>query len=150
MDELLQEKDNPSEQIVVFRLMDEYYGIPINRVREIVKKTPITIIPQTPKFVAGMMNLRGTIIPVVDLRLRFGFPEKEVDKETRIILVQIGEYLNGFIVDAVVEVAAMKGKTLQPTPEGVNMDERYIEGVFSDESKLIFQLNINEIIPNFR
>jgi len=121
-----------SVQLVVFRLGEEYFGVDIAQVQEINRLIEVTKIPQTPDFIEGVVNLRGQIIPIIDLRKRFNFPGKvEHSKETRIVVVETGGLVAGLIVDAVTEVLRLEREQLMPTPEIVSsaVENRYIEGV---------------------
>lgn len=121
-----------SIQLVVFRLGDEYFGVDIARVQEINRLIEVTKIPQTPDFIEGVVNLRGQIIPIIDLRKRFNFSSvAEHSKETRIVVVETGGLIAGLIVDAVTEVLRLERDQLMPTPEIVSsaVESRYIEGV---------------------
>ena len=91
------------QQLVVFDLSTEAYGVDIGAVREIIRLQDITRVPRTPEFVEGVINLRGKVIPVVDLRKRFGLPAEDESKENRIVVVDIGAQDIGVIVDAVTE-----------------------------------------------
>jgi purine-binding chemotaxis protein CheW len=91
-------------QIVVFEIGSEDFGVEISSVESIIKMQPVTRLPHTPEFVEGVTNLRGKVLPVIDLRKRFGLPPKEADKNSRIIVVSLGETETGMIVDAVSEV----------------------------------------------
>ena len=91
-------------QLVVFKLVNEYYGIDIAAVESIIKLQPITAVPHAPFFVEGVINLRGAILPVIDLRKRFGLLTVEPTKDTRIVIVEINNVMAGMVVDAVTEV----------------------------------------------
>jgi len=95
-------------QLVVFRLAKEEYGLPITKVQEINRLVPITKLPQTPSFMEGIINLRGRIIPVIDLRKRFSLAISEHNDDTRIIIVEVSGQTVGIIVDAVTEVGCLQ------------------------------------------
>ena len=102
------------KQLVVFTLASEAYGVDIGAVREIIQMQNITRVPRTPDYVEGVINLRGRVIPVVDLRTRFGFPAAERNKDTRIVVVDIGSQDIGVVVDAVPEVLRVAADAIAP------------------------------------
>ncbi len=135
-------------QLVCFNLGSEDFGVDISKVQEINRMVEITNIPQSPEFVEGVINLRGKIIPVVDLRKRFGFEiMTERTKENRIIVIETPNATVGFIVDAVTEVLRIKSGSIEPTPEMVTsgVDIRYIEGVAMLDDQLLIVLDTDKI-----
>lgn len=132
-------------QLVAFQLGSEGYCVDIGKVREINRLVNITHIPESPPFVEGVINLRGQIIPIIDLRRRFGLveDEKKNSQETRIMVVDTNGTLVGFIVDAVREVLRIPADQIEPTPELVTsgIDSKYIEGVASVNDRLLIILN---------
>ncbi len=103
-------------QFVVFELGSENYGVSIASVESIIKMQAITKIPHSNDFVAGVTNLRGKVLPVVDLRRRFGLPPQEADKNNRIIIISVNEMEVGMIVDGVSEVLTIQDESVVPTP----------------------------------
>ena len=103
-------------QLVSFNIGQEEFGLDIQRIQEINRMVDITRVPNSPEFVSGVINLRGKVIPIIDLRKRFGFPQKENDRNTRIIVVELGETVIGFIVDAVQEVIRIPKNITEPPP----------------------------------
>jgi len=135
-------------QLVGFKLGDEDFGVDILSVQEINRVTEITQIPSTPDFVKGVINLRGNVIPVIDLRSRLGMPEKEHNKQTRIIVADVGERTIGLIVDAVSEVIRMDSNLVEPPPElivGSDDKGNYIKGVGKLDDKLLMLLDISSM-----
>ncbi len=132
-------------QLVAFQLGTEGYCVDISKVREINRLVNITHIPESPPFVEGVINLRGQIIPIIDLRRRFGLVEdsKKNAQETRIMVVETNGTLVGFIVDAVREVLRIPSDQIEPTPDLVTsgIDRKYIEGVASVNDRLLIILN---------
>jgi purine-binding chemotaxis protein CheW len=136
---------------LTFSLADEEYGIGILKIREIIGMMSITSVPQTPPFVKGVINLRGKVIPVVDLRLRFGMQEIEYTERTCIIVVEIeGQAVTvqiGIVVDAVSEVLNIKGEDIEDTPTfGTKLDTEYILGMAKMEGGVKILLDIDQVL----
>jgi len=133
-------------QLVTFRLDNEEFGVDILKVQEINKMIDITKIPNAPPFVEGVINLRGKIIPIVDLRKRLGFDGKTFDKSTRIIVVELDGMVLGFIVDSVSEVLRISENTVEPPPALVaGIESDYIEGVGKLENRLLILLELKKV-----
>lgn len=133
-------------QLVTFRLANEEYGLPITKVQEINRLVPVTKLPQTPSFMEGIINLRGRIIPVIDLRKRFELPITAHDEDTRIIIVEINGQTVGVTVDAVTEVVRISTANVEPPPQSVTVNSRYISGVGKQDGRLIILLEIDQIL----
>ncbi|HOK29068.1 MAG TPA: chemotaxis protein CheW [bacterium] len=133
-------------QLVVFSLLNENYGIDIYKVQEIIQYRDITYVPKSPPFVKGVINLRGRIIPVIDLKERFGLPEKEVTPDTRIIVVEISSQTIGLIVDSVTEVLRIPNTNIEPPPPVTTIEADFIEGVGKLDERLIIILDIDRIL----
>ena len=134
-------------QLVSFQLAHEEYGIEINKVREIILMGEITQVPQTPPFVKGLINLRSTVIPVVDLRLRFGMEEAEPTDDTRIVVINIAGKTIGIIVDAVNEVLRVSNQQIAPPPPTVaGLERDYLVGLVKLEERLLILLDIEQIL----
>ena len=134
-------------QLVGFHLGDEEYGFEIQRVQEINRIVEITRVPRTPDFVMGVINLRGKVIPVINLRERFGLPPKEADKDTRIVVVEIQNKILGIMVDAVSEVLRIPASTIEPPPDIVTgVDAAYIEGIAKLPERLLILLDLDKIL----
>ena len=133
-----------------FHLGDEEYAIQVLKVREIVKMQHITSVPETPAEMKGVMNLRGKVIPVVDLRLRFGLPEKEYGQRTCIIVVELGRAAvgpMGVIVDEVSEVISLQETDVQDTPDfGVGVETPYLLGMAKVRDRVKILLDIDEAL----
>ncbi|MFA3783825.1 chemotaxis protein CheW [Melioribacteraceae bacterium 4301-Me] len=141
-------KNKSSEilQLVSFRVNKEEYAIDILKVKEIIKVINITQVPNTDDFIEGVINLRGSIIPVVALRTKLGMPKKEPDKDTRIIVVEIDDKVIGFIVDAVNEVLRISSDLTEKTPEFIsNVNMEFISSVAKLENRLLILLDLNKI-----
>ncbi len=134
-------------QIVSFRLANEEYGVDIMRAQEIIMPGQITRVPEVPDYICGLINLRGHVIPIVDLRRRFGLSAKPNDEHTRIIVVNVASKTIGIVVDAVTEVLRISAGQIEPPPSSVTgIDHDYIRGLVKLEEKLLILLNIERIL----
>jgi purine-binding chemotaxis protein CheW len=136
---------------LTFTLAKEEYGIGILKIKEIIGMMPITSVPQTPKFVKGVINLRGKVIPVVDLRLRFGMESIDYTERTCIIVVEIerqsGTVMIGIVVDSVSEVLYVKGEDIEDTPTfGTKLNTEYILGMAKLEGGVKILLEIDKVL----
>jgi purine-binding chemotaxis protein CheW len=136
-------------QIVVFELGDERYGLDIATVFEIIRHQPITAVPQAPAFVRGVINLRGRIIPVVDLRDRFGMAEGSLTKATRIVVCEAAGTRLGLIVDGVSEVLMIAAETIETTPDvAAAGDVGYLRGIAKLGDRLIILLDLDGLLDD--
>ena len=135
-------------QLVIFSLAKEEYGLPINKVHEINRLVPITKLPQAPPFMEGVINLRGRIIPVVDLRKHFGLEVTPHNDDTRIIIVEVNGQTVGMIVDAVTEVVHLPLNNIEPPPASFLLDAQYIQGVGKLDNRLLILLEMDQILTN--
>jgi purine-binding chemotaxis protein CheW len=138
---------------LTFTLAEEEYGIGILKIKEIIGMMPITSVPQTPEFVKGVINLRGKVIPVIDLRLRFGMGEIDYTERTCIIVVEIegqtGTVLIGIVVDSVSEVLNVKGDEIEDTPTfGTKLDTEYILGMAKMKGGVKILLDIDQVLSS--
>jgi purine-binding chemotaxis protein CheW len=130
-------------QYLTFQLMTEQYGVPIETVREINRVGEITPVPRTPAFVKGVMNLRGKIIPVINLRVRFGMPSQDYTRDTCIIVIDTDFGQVGMIVDAVKEVADLNANQIEPAPVlGNEKTMSFIRGMGKVEDKVIILVDV--------
>jgi purine-binding chemotaxis protein CheW len=137
---------SPVIQLVGFRLDNEDYAIAITMIQEIILMKPITRIPQMPDFIEGLINLRGSVIPVVNLRKRFGLVPRELDDETRIIVVNVHEKTVGCIVDAVTQVMRINRDQIQPPPLSVlAVNHQYLAGLAKLDDRLMIILDIEKL-----
>lgn len=139
--------EQDERQLVVFELANEAYGIDINAVREIIRMQTITSVPDSPDYVRGVINLRGRVIPVADLRRRFRLPEAEANPDTRVLVVDIEGEDIGVVVDAVAEVKRVSGASVEPASSLARTEESYyIEGIAKLDSQLLILLNLEHAL----
>ena len=151
MDQAVKAMVEREGKYLTFTLAEEEYGIGILKIKEIIGMMPITSVPQTPEFVKGVINLRGKVIPVIDLRLRFGMGEIDYTERTCIIVVEIdsqaGTVLIGIVVDSVSEVLNVKGDDIADTPTfGANLNTEYILGMAKMEGGVKILLHIDQVL----
>jgi len=137
-------------QLVVFKIGDEEFGVEINQVREIVKLVSITRMPKAPKFIEGVVNLRGQIITVIDLAKRLDLPSTGRTESTRIMVVEVGDNTVGMIVDSVSEVLRLSMDDIEDTPSLIDTEvhEQYLRGVGKSEDRLLILLDLNEVLSS--
>jgi len=134
---------------LAFILNNETYGIEILRVREIIGLMDVTTVPQTPEYMKGVINLRGKVIPVIDLRLKFSMQEKEHTDETCVIVVEVNNTSIGIIVDSVSEVLEITRGEIEESPHfGQDIDTSYIMGLGKVKEKIVILLDIEEILSS--
>lgn len=138
-----------SRQLVVFSIADEIYGVDIHQVKEIIRVPEITRVPRTPDFVEGVVNLRGSVIPVLDLRKRFGFASGEASSDQRIVVMEVANQTVGMIVDSVSEVLQVDVEEVEaPSPYVVSVDSQYIAGIVKLDERLIILLDADRVLSN--
>lgn len=133
-------------QVTVFRFAKEEYALPITKVKSIIKLLPITKMPNAPLFVEGIINLRGEIIPIVDLRPRFNLSIQPATDESRIIIVDINQQMAGIIVDCVDEVIRVPMDDIDLPPAAARLDTTYITGICKYNLRLITLLDIDKVL----
>lgn len=133
-------------QLVIFMLGKEEYGLPITKVQEINRMVSITRLPQTPDFMEGVINLRGRVLPVLDLRKRFQLAEAVMNDDTRIIIVDVAGQTLGIVVDAVTEVVRLQADSVEPPPPAFILDSQYIEGIGKLDGRLLILLAIDKVL----
>jgi len=134
-------------QLVSFVVENEEFGVDILKVQEIIRTVEITRVPKSPAFVEGVINLRGKIVPVIDLRKRFGIEKKAYDNETRIIVVELTDKVVGFLVDMVKEVIRVEKSVIEPPPElTMNVNANYITGVAKLQDSLLILLDLDKVL----
>ncbi len=142
-------------QLVVFDLMNEHYGVDIAAVDSIVKMQQITSVPHAPSFVEGVTNLRGKVLPIIDLRRRFGLPQGDDTKETRIVTVDVDGLKVGMVVDAVSEVLRVSEEDIEPpSPIVTTVDSAFITGIAKvddgagNSGRLIILLDLGKVLSS--
>lgn len=145
--ELAHREGSGTLQLVSFRLGQEEYGVEITKVQEIILMGEITKVPQTPEYIKGLINLRSSVIPIVDLRLRFGLPPQDTTDETRIMVVNVRGKTIGIIVDAVSEVLRINKDQIAPPPPTVaGLGREYLTGLVKLDKRLLILLDIERIL----
>jgi len=134
-------------QLVVFDLGNEHYGVDIGAVESIIKMQEITVVPHAPQFVEGVTNLRGTVLPVIDLRKRFGLPVEESTRETRIVVTEMAGITAGMVVDGVSEVLrVLEGAIEPPSPLVMTIDSGFITGIAKVDERLVILLDLGKVL----
>jgi purine-binding chemotaxis protein CheW len=139
------------EQMVTFNLGQEEFGVNILQVQEINRMVEITRVPQTERYVEGIINLRGKVIPIIDLRKKFSMAEKEYDNHTRIVVIDVANETVGLVVDGVSEVLRVPAGSLEDAPrlisgESTHTGAEYIKAIVKLEDRLLIYLDLDEII----
>jgi len=133
-------------QLVGFVIGEEEYAVPILSIQEIIKPFSWTRVPQVPVYVMGVFNLRGSVIPLIDLRTRFGLPAKKQTEDTRFIVMRHGDDVAGFVIDRLTMAIRIKKANIGPAPDTLNGDDTMIEGVGKQEDKIITILKVNKLL----
>lgn len=134
-------------KVIVFQLNDEEYCIPVNEVRSIEKLQHITRVPRTAPYVKGVINLRGVVTPIIDLRIRFQLGQMSYNESTRVIIVAIGDMEVGLVVDAANDVIDIDTTTVEPPPEVVGgIESDYLKGVIKIDRRLLILLNLPRVL----
>lgn len=146
-------KDNEVKTCLSFRLGEEVFAIDVSKVINILEMSQITKIPRAPDYMKGVINLRGTVLPVIDLRTKFGLPQKEATVDTSIIVLSLdvtGEpVLIGTLVDAVREVLELRSDDIAPTPSiGTKYNSGFIEGMWRTNDKFIMILDMDKVFSS--
>jgi purine-binding chemotaxis protein CheW len=136
------------KKVIVFALGPEEYGVEVEKVKTIERMQPMTRVPKAPPFVKGVINLRGVVIPIIDLRSRFALPESEYTDNTRIVIVNAGEYEVGLIVDAANDVIDLVEDQIDNPPEVVGgVRAKYLRGIARiGEERLLVLLNLEQVL----
>ncbi len=135
-----------SREYVIFKLVDESYAVDIDHVENIEKHIEITRVPYTKKYIKGVINLRGNIIPVIDVRKRFNLKEKEADKDSRIMIINHGELKVGLLVDVSSEVLQIEDENIEPAPKVTGADDDYISSIGKDNGRIIMIVDLDKLL----
>ncbi|WP_100404946.1 chemotaxis protein CheW [Bacillus solitudinis] len=134
-------------KVIIFQLKDQEYAIEVDYIQSIERMQPVTRIPRTFPFITGVMNLRGVITPIINLRKRFGVEDKEYDEATRILVVSKENLEIGFIVDGANDVIDIPVEKIEPTPEVIDgIEAEYLRGVVKIGNRLFTLLNLEKVI----
>jgi purine-binding chemotaxis protein CheW len=133
-------------QLVGFVIGEEEYAVPILSIQEIIKPFPWTRVPQVPKYVVGVFNMRGSVIPLIDLRLKFGLNPKKHNEETRFIVMRNGDDIAGFVIDRLTMALRIKRSDIGPAPDTASGDETAIDGVGKQADRIITILKVNKLL----
>jgi len=143
----LQAAEDELNQLISFEVGEEEYGLEILRVKEVIRIRQITRLPGTPPFVRGIINLRGDVIPIIDLRSKLGLAEQEYTGSTRVIVVAMEGRLLGMVVDAVSQVVRLPADQVEPPPPiAGGLSARFIKGVGKLEERMIILLDIDRLL----
>jgi purine-binding chemotaxis protein CheW len=135
------------KQMVLFELGSETYGLDIATVHEIIRMQPITRVPKTPSYVEGVINLRGKVIPVIDMRKKFGLDKTGISKNNRIVVVNIQDRILGIIVDEVTEVLRIPKDSIEPVSDIINTaNSDYLSGIAQLADKMVILLTLDKML----
>ncbi len=133
-------------QLVGFMVGDEEFAVPILDIQEIIKPIEYTRVPKTPDYVLGVFNLRGSVLPLIDLRLKFGLSRSKENEETRYMVIRHNDDVAGFVIDRLTHAMRIKESAIDPAPETIHNEENMIYGVGKQEDKLISILNVETLL----
>jgi purine-binding chemotaxis protein CheW len=155
MQEIFQQQQEQNEpqadaeevvQLVGFIVGDEEFAVPILSIQEIIKPLEYTRVPSTPDYVMGVFNMRGNVIPLIHLRMKFGLPYKKEDEDTRYIVIKEGEEVIGYVIDRLTEAVRMNESDIDPTPETLNESEDVIYGIGKKQDRIITVLKVEGLV----
>lgn len=143
------EEKGSLQQYVTFLIGGETYGVEVLQVQEIIGMTPITFVPNAMNFMKGVINLRGTVVPVIDMRLKLNLDERQYDVSTVIIVVEVKERMIGIIVDSVSDVVSLPVNSIQDTPHFTSKIETdFVKGIGQLDENLVIILDVGRILTN--
>jgi len=153
IDKQQQQQDEPDitnlddvMQLVGFVVGDEEYTVPILTIQEIIKPIEFTRVPQTPDYVLGVFNLRGSVIPLIDLRMKFGLPAAKQTDEARYIVMKSGDEVAGFVIDRLTEAIRLKKSDIDPAPDTASGEKSIIEGVGKQADRILTILKVDTLL----
>ena len=139
--------DDDLIQLVTFRIGEEEFGVDILAVQELIRMMQITMVPRAPEFIEGVINLRGKVIPVINMRTRFNKPALDQDSNTRIVVMELENKIVGFLVDGVSEVLRIPESTVEdPPPVVAGIGSEYIRGIGKLDNRLLILLNLDNLL----
>jgi len=139
--------DDPILQWVTFRLDDETYGINVMQVREVLRHTEIAPVPGAPPYVLGIINLRGSVVTVIDTRTRFGLASADTTDNTRIVIIEVENQVVGILVDAVAEVVYLRQSEIETAPNvGTEESAKFIQGVCNKNGELLILVDLEKLM----
>jgi purine-binding chemotaxis protein CheW len=143
-------RTEPVSRWVTFQLENETYGIDVMQIREVLRSTEISPVPGAPSYVLGIINLRGNVVAIIDTRSRFGLPPRdEVDEASRILILEAGDYVVGFLVDSVSEVAELQNEQIETAPDtGSGEASRFISGLYNRKEGLLILIDANKLLSD--
>lgn len=134
---------------VTFKLDDEIYGIDVMQIREVLRSPEISPVPGSPPYVLGIINLRGHVVAIIDTRRRFGLASRDVDDASRILILEAGDHVVGFLVDSVAEVAEIRSSEMEMAPDtGSGNASRFITGLCNRKEGLLILIDANRLLSN--
>lgn len=143
----VQEVDDPVLQWVTFRLDDEIYGVNVMQVKEVLRYSEIAPVPGAPSFVLGIINLRGSVVTVIDTCQRFGIQTGEISDSTRIMILEVDGHVIGILVDAVSEVVYLRQSEIEPSPNvGNDESSKFIQGVCNKNDTLLILVDLDRLL----
>lgn len=149
MSSVLSTAENRMSRWVTFRLADEAYGVNVMQVQEVLRVPEIAPVPGAPDYVLGIVNLRGTVVTVIDTRKRFGLAPKDADDATRIVIVEAHGEVVGILVDNVAEVVELPPGGIEPAPNvGSEKNSKFIQGVYSRDGQLLILVDLNKLLTD--
>lgn len=149
MNQALDTGSEPLSRWVTFQLDDETYGIDVMQIREVLRSPDISPVPGAPAFVLGIINLRGNVVAIIDTRSRFSLPPREVDDFSRILILEAGDYVVGFLVDSVSEVAELRTEDIEAAPDTGSRDaSRFINGLYNREEGLLILVDASRLLSD--
>ena len=147
MSQAIETRSEPVSRWVTFQLENETYGIDVMQIREVLRSTEISPVPGAPSYVLGIINLRGNVVAIIDTRSRFGLPQREVDDASRILILEAGDYVVGFLVDSVSEVAELQNDQIETAPDtGSSEGARFISGLYNRKEGLLILVDANKLL----
>ncbi len=149
MHEADENRNDTQSRWVTFTLAEEVYGIDVMQIREVLRCPEISPVPGSPSYVLGIINLRGNVVAIIDTRSRFGLASHEVDDNSRIIILEAKDYMVGFMVDSVREVAELRSSGVEPAPDtGSHDSAQYISGLYNREDGLLILIDANKLLSH--